>query len=154
MTSGIKMAARHVQPDVLPWATFEAPWGTSEMKLLRSSAVKESFTVIVRWPAGIVVPRHRHFGDVHVYTFKGRWHYAEYEWVASAGSYVFEPAGATHTLMVDDDMEAMFIVNGGQVDLTDEGEVVRVVDAAHTLQTYSMGLDAQGVPVPEGVINS
>ena len=76
--------------------------------------------MIVRWPAGIVVPRHRHFGDVHVYTFRGRWHYKEYDWSASAGSYVFEARGATHTLVVDEDVEAMFIVNGGQVDLGDD----------------------------------
>ena len=87
--------ANQLDPDAFPWATFENRWGKSELKLLRCSIVKESYTVIVRWPPGIVVPRHRHFGDVHVHTFKGRWHYKEYEWSAGPGSYVFEARGAT-----------------------------------------------------------
>jgi hypothetical protein len=145
--------ANQLRVDDLPWATFESPWGKSELKMLRCSIVKESYTAIVRWPAGIVVPRHRHFGDVHVYTFKGRWHYKEYEWFASAGSYIFEARGATHTLVVDEDMEAMFIVNGGQVDLDDDGNVIRVVDAAHTLASYATGLNAQGLTVPDAVIS-
>ena len=136
MMSANETAASALQTDALPWATFDQPWGKSEMKLLRCSLVKEWFTVIVRWPTGIVVPRHRHFGDVHVQTFEGNWHYKEYELAAGPGPYVFEARGATHTLVVDKDMEAMFIVNGGQVDLGDAGEVLRVVDAAHMLKTY------------------
>ena len=106
---------------------------------------------MVRWPAGIVVPWHRHFGDVHVYTFAGRWHYKENEWSATAGAYVAEARGATHTLVVDEDMEAMFM-NGGQVDLDDDGQVLRIVDAAHTLATYLAGLAAQGQSLPDAVI--
>ena len=57
---------------------------------------------------------------------------------------VFEAWGATHTLVVDEDMEAMFIVNGAQVDLDDEGRVLRVVDAAHTLSSYATGSRNRG----------
>ena len=46
----------------------------------------------------------------------------------------------------------MFSVNGAQVDLDDEGRVVRVVDAAHTLSSYATGLAAQGLTVPVSVI--
>src|SRR5262245_4903340 len=152
MTPVEQPTANQLQPDALPWATFDTTWGKNEMKLLRCSIAKESYTVIVRWPAGIVVPRHRHFGDVHVHTFKGRWHYREYDWSASAGAYVFEARGATHTLVVDEDMEAMFIVNGGQVDLAEDGSVIRIVDAAHLLATYSAGIAAQGFPLPHEVI--
>jgi 2,4'-dihydroxyacetophenone dioxygenase len=145
--------ANQLDPDALPWAVFENPWGKSELKLLRCSTLKESYTVIVRWPPGIVVPRHRHFGDVHVHTFKGRWHYKEYEWSAGPGSYVFEARGATHTLVVDEDTEAMFIVNGGQVDLSEDGSVIRIVDAAHLLATYAAGLAAQGLALPDAIIS-
>jgi hypothetical protein len=71
----------------------------------------------------------------------------------TAESYVFEARGATHTLVVDEDMEAMFIVNGGQVDLSDEGDVIRIVDAAHVLASYSAGLAAQGSSLPDAVIS-
>jgi 2,4'-dihydroxyacetophenone dioxygenase len=152
MTVVHQPTANQLQPDQLPWATFETPWGKTEMKVLRCSIAKESYTVVVRWPAGIVVPRHRHFGDVHVYTLAGRWHYKEYEWSAGAGAYVSEARGAIHTLVVDEDMEAMFIVNGGQVDLDDDGGVLRIVDAAHTLATYAAGLAAQGQSLPDAMI--
>ena len=41
----------------------------------------------------------------------------------------------------------MFVVNAVQVDLVDASEVLRFVDAAHTL-TYSPGRAAQGLSLP------
>jgi 2,4'-dihydroxyacetophenone dioxygenase len=54
-----------------------------------------------------ILSRHRHPGPVHGYVIKGRWYYPEHDWVAEQGSYVFEPPGETHTLMVPDDVDEM-----------------------------------------------
>ena len=46
---------------------------------------------------------------------KGKWRYLEHDWIATEGSYVFEPPGETHTLYVPEDVEEMityFQVNG------------------------------------------
>ena len=62
-----------------------------------------------------VLSRHRHPNTVHGFVLKGRWHYLEHGWEATEGSYVFEPPGETHTLVVPDDCEEMityFQVNG------------------------------------------
>jgi quercetin dioxygenase-like cupin family protein len=62
-----------------------------------------------------VLSRHRHPNAVHGFVLKGRWHYLEHDWVAEEGSYVFEPPGETHTLVVPDGVEEMityFQVNG------------------------------------------
>ncbi|MCC2097371.1 MAG: 2,4'-dihydroxyacetophenone dioxygenase family protein [Hyphomicrobiales bacterium] len=62
-----------------------------------------------------VLSRHRHPQAVHGYVIKGRWHYLEHDWIAEEGSYVFEPPGETHTLVVPDDVDEMitlFQVNG------------------------------------------
>lgn len=62
-----------------------------------------------------VLSRHRHPNPVHGYVIKGRWHYLEHDWIATEGSYVYEPPGETHTLVVPDDVEEMityFQVNG------------------------------------------
>ncbi|MBL4646639.1 MAG: 2,4'-dihydroxyacetophenone dioxygenase family protein [Rhizobiales bacterium] len=62
-----------------------------------------------------VLSRHRHPQAVHGYVIKGRWHYLEHDWTAEEGSYVFEPPGETHTLVVPGDVEemiTMFQVNG------------------------------------------
>ena len=54
-----------------------------------------------------IVSRHRHPGPVHGFVLKGRWHYLEHDWMAEEGSYVFEPPGDIHTLVVPDDVEEM-----------------------------------------------
>lgn len=62
-----------------------------------------------------VLSRHRHPCPVHGLVLKGRWRYLEHDWIATEGSYVFEPPGETHTLVVPDDVEemiTMFQVNG------------------------------------------
>jgi len=62
-----------------------------------------------------VLSRHRHASPVHGFVLKGRWHYLEHDWVAEEGSYVYEPPGETHTLVVPDDVDEMityFQVNG------------------------------------------
>jgi len=62
-----------------------------------------------------VLTRHRHPNAVHGYVLRGRWYYLEHDWIAEEGSYVYEPPGETHTLVVPDDVEEMitlFQVNG------------------------------------------
>ena len=63
-----------------------------------------------------VLTKHLHPAPVHGYVIKGRWHYLEHDWVASAGDYAFEPPGETHTLVVPEDVQEMatlFHVTGG-----------------------------------------
>lgn len=65
-----------------------------------------------------VLSRHRHPQPVHGFVLKGRWHYLEHDWEATEGSYVFEPPGETHTLVVPEGVEEMitfFQVNGVMV---------------------------------------
>ena len=54
-----------------------------------------------------ILSRHRHPQPVHGYVVKGRWRYLEHDWVATAGSYVYEPPGETHTLIVPEDVDEM-----------------------------------------------
>ncbi len=70
----------------------------------------------VRVRSSGLVSRHRHSGPVHAFTLRGKWHYLEHDWVASAGDYAFEPPGETHTLVVPDgvdEMVTLFHVTGG-----------------------------------------
>lgn len=65
-----------------------------------------------------VLSRHRHPQPVHGYVLKGAWRYLEHDWVATAGSYVYEAPGETHTLVVDPEVEEMitlFQVNGAMI---------------------------------------
>ena len=56
---------------------------------------------------GGFLSRHRHPAPVHGFVIKGSWRYLEHDWVAKEGSYLFEPPGEIHTLVVDEDCEEM-----------------------------------------------
>ena len=69
------------------------------------SASQGYWMTIARIRRSGVVSRHSHPQPVHGYTITGRWRYLEHDWVAEAGSYIFEPPGDTHTLVVDGEGE-------------------------------------------------
>ncbi len=78
-----------------------------------------------------VLSRHRHPLPVHGFVLKGRWHYLEHDWVATEGSYVFEPPGETHTLVVPEDVDEMityFQVNGAMIYVDPYGKVMGYED--------------------------
>ena len=78
-----------------------------------------------------VLSRHRHPGPVHGYVIKGSWHYLEHDWVAKAGTYVFEPPGETHTLVVDagtEEMITFFNISGAMIYVDDVGKVTGYED--------------------------
>lgn len=81
-----------------------------------------------------VLSRHRHPAPVYGYVIKGSWRYLEHDWVATAGSFVFEPPGEIHTLVVDDETEEMitlFHVFGALV-YYDEANRIVSHDDVHT----------------------
>ena len=78
-----------------------------------------------------VLSRHRHPQPVHGFVLKGRWHYLEHDWEATEGSYVFEPPGETHTLVVPEDVTEMityFQVNGVMIYVDPMGQVLGYED--------------------------
>lgn len=77
---------------------------------------------LTRVRGGGMLSRHRHPAPVHGFVLKGSWRYLERDWVATAGSYIFEPPGDVHTLVVDDDCEEMITLfhNTGALIYCDE----------------------------------
>lgn len=78
-----------------------------------------------------VLSRHRHPQAVHGFVLKGRWHYLEHDWEANEGSYVYEPPGETHTLVVPEEVDEMityFQVNGVMLYVDPFGEVTGYED--------------------------
>jgi quercetin dioxygenase-like cupin family protein len=95
-----------------------------------------------------VLSRHRHAGPVHAITLRGRWHYLEHEWEAVPGSYAFEPAGETHTLVVPDDVDEMvtlFHVTGGYVYVDTEGRAMGYEDVFTKLDAARKHYEAIGI---------
>lgn len=54
-----------------------------------------------------VLSCHKHLGAVHAHVLKGRWFYLEHPEVYSEGSFIMEPPGETHTLVVPEDISEM-----------------------------------------------
>jgi len=71
-----------------------------------------------------ILSRHRHPMLVVGYVIKGRWRYLEHDWVAEEGSFVYEPPGETHTLVVPADCAEMitfFNISGAMIYLDESG---------------------------------
>ncbi len=71
-----------------------------------------------------VLNRHRHPMIVVGYVIKGKWRYLEHDWVATEGSFVFEPPGEIHTLVVPEDCPEMitfFSIAGAMIYLDEAG---------------------------------
>ncbi len=77
------------------------------------------FSVMLKGLPGAKLGTHYHVGTVRGYTIRGHWRYLEHDWVAKPGTFIYEPAGEAHTLVITDDSpEAaliLFIVEGGLV---------------------------------------
>jgi quercetin dioxygenase-like cupin family protein len=90
------------------------------------NSVEGYWTSLLRVRAAGVVSCHRHPAPVHGYVIKGKWRYLEHDWVATEGSYVFEPPGETHTLVVDEDCQEMitwFLVSGSMLYMDENGNI-------------------------------
>ena len=81
-----------------------------------------------------VLNRHLHPAPVFGYVIKGSWRYLEHDWIATEGSFVYEPPGEVHTLVVDDNVEEMitlFQVQGALIYVDESGAQV-AYDNVHT----------------------
>lgn len=95
-----------------------------------------------------LLSRHRHPGPVHGHVLKGRWNYLEHNWEAVEGSYVFEPPGEIHTLVVPDGVEEMitlFHVTGSLLYCDVDGTVVGADDVFSKLQLAKKHYAAVGL---------
>lgn len=75
------------------------------------------FSVLLKALPGAQLGVHYHVGTVRGYTMSGHWRYLEHDWVAKPGTFIYEPAGEAHTLVIPEDSPApaliLFIVEGG-----------------------------------------
>jgi quercetin dioxygenase-like cupin family protein len=95
-----------------------------------------------------LLQRHRHSGQVHAHVLRGKWLYLEHDWVAEEGSYVFEPPGETHTLVVPDDcqdMVTMFTVHGALMYVDTQGNSTGYDDVFTRIEKYRAHFEAVGL---------
>jgi quercetin dioxygenase-like cupin family protein len=135
----------YAHEDDLPWANFG---GGVELKVLQVIEKAGVWVVRNRFEPGVQIPTHRHTGVVYGQTLAGRWHYAEYKIDYVAGTYIYEPANSVHTLTVNADnvekTDVLFVMQGSNLNLDENGQVWRVDDGPTTLQAYLGWCEANG----------
>lgn len=77
------------------------------------------FSVLLRGLPGAKLGVHYHIGTVRGFTMRGHWRYLEHDWIARPGTFIYEPAGEAHTLVITDDSPEpaliFFVVEAGLI---------------------------------------
>ncbi len=134
-----------IQSDELPWVPQgERVW----FKPLRFDLANGRWVNLLKVTGGGKVNRHRHSGgQVLGYCIQGSWHYLEREWVAKPGTFVYEPPGDIHTLVVDDaeEMLTLFILEGVVQYLDDDDNLIYQDDVFTKMERYLNFCKAEGI---------
>jgi quercetin dioxygenase-like cupin family protein len=142
-------AALHRGEDELPFVELEPGL---ELQLLQVDIPNGLWVIRNRFAPGTKVQKHKHTGQVFAFTQSGSWKYEEYPEVNTAGSYLFEPAGSVHTLIVPETntevTDVWFAIYGANLNLADDGSVDLVIDAQLVLDFYLGLCAAQGIENP------
>ncbi len=125
-----------IQSDDLPWVPQgDRVW----FKPLRFDLANGRWVNLLKVTGGGKVNRHRHSGgQVLGFCIQGSWHYEERAWVARPGTFVYEPPGDIHTLVVDgaEDMMTLFLLEGVIQYLDDDNNVIYQDDVFTKLERY------------------
>lgn len=77
------------------------------------------FSVVLKGLPGAALGTHYHIGTVQGLTMRGQWRYLEHDWVAKPGTFIYEPAGEAHTLVITNDSPEpaviFFTIEGGLI---------------------------------------
>jgi 2,4'-dihydroxyacetophenone dioxygenase len=83
------------------------------------NATSGGFSVLLKGLPGAKLGVHYHVGIVRGYTIRGYWRYLEHDWIAKPGTFIYEPAGEAHTLVITEDSpepaQILFMVEGGLI---------------------------------------
>ncbi len=106
------------------------------LRPLMYNTVQGGWCEVVKVTGGGFVSRHRHPAPVHGLVLKGAFRYLEHDWIADQGTYIYEPPGEVHTLVVDDDcpeMHCFFAISGSVNYVDEDGRDDHAEDVFHRL---------------------
>jgi quercetin dioxygenase-like cupin family protein len=114
------------------------------------NTVTGSWCNLLRVRKSGVLSRHIHPSWVTGLVMKGSWRYLEHDWVASEGSFVYEPPGEIHTLVVDEasganEMITFFNIHGAMVYVDAQGQVTGYEDVYTKLDMCRRHYEACGL---------
>jgi 2,4'-dihydroxyacetophenone dioxygenase len=110
-----------------------------------------SLSLVLKALPGASLGIHYHVGRVHGYTLAGHWGYIEYDWTAKAGTFIYEPPGEAHTLVIREDSPEpamiFFMIEGGLIylDKPVDGTFAAFEDAFTALEFFRAGYRTAGL---------
>ena len=147
-------AALHVDDADCPWVDSGMGF---DLKVVQVRISEGLWVVRNRFQPGVRIQRHKHTGPVYAFTLSGSWKYEEYDDVNRAGSFLYEPAGSIHTLIVPDTntevTDVWFAVWGANLNLDADGNVESVYDAQLIWDGYRMLCEAAGLGTPKTLVD-
>ena len=138
------LSDRAIDAEQIPWVSQgDRVW----FKPLRFDLATGRWVNILKIAGGGRVNRHRHSGgQVLGFCLTGSWRYLEREWVARPGTFVYEPPGDIHTLVVDEgEMQTLFLLEGVVQYLDEDDNVVTQDDVFTKLDRYLKFCKVNGV---------
>ncbi len=134
-----------IQSDELPWVPQgDRVW----FKPLRFDLANGRWVNLLKVTGEGRVNRHRHAGgQVLGYVIQGSWRYLERDWVARPGTFVYEPPGDIHTLVVEgaEEMQTLFLLEGVIQYLDDDDNVISQDDVFTKLERYLAYCRREGI---------
>lgn len=120
-TAPVPFPAPPVASDELPWVTLDPGFA---IKVLKAGSDRDARALLLRVEPGVVVPRHRHRGDVHAFQLSGHRRLDSGESVGPGG-YVYEPVGNVDswTATGDEPSIILVVVRGALEYLDEDGQV-------------------------------
>jgi len=95
-----------------------------------------------------LVNRHYHPHQIFAYTISGKWGYLEHDWTATAGDFIYETPGESHTLIAYDHHEPMrvfFVVSAPLMWLDDNGNSIGYFDVHDYIRLCKEHYDKVGL---------
>ena len=116
------------------------------MRPLLFDTLRGAWVNVVRMRTEGFISRHHHPAPVHGYVIKGSWRYLERDWVAEAGSYVFEAPGDTHTLWAEPgESLTLFWINSCLIELDEQGQPIGAADVFTRIDQAERHYEAVGL---------
>ncbi|HET9309532.1 MAG TPA: 2,4'-dihydroxyacetophenone dioxygenase family protein [Candidatus Sulfotelmatobacter sp.] len=135
--------ALYIPANDTPWF----PYGQSgcDVQLIQADPATGRWLVKLRGPAGGNLGIHRHYGSVLALTLRGAWRYLEHDWVARTGDIIHETPGSVHTLVLVEESEVFFAVDGALAYLDSQGQTLAHEDWRSITQKYEDFCQIRGI---------
>lgn len=101
-----------------------------------------AYSLVLKALPGASLGVHYHVGQVYGFTIGGHWRYLEHDWIAKPGTFVYEPAGEAHSLVILEESPEpaliFFVIHGGLIYLDKPvGGAFAAYDDAFTALEFS-----------------